>query len=97
MLKKEILNFIKQRWSIDSNFRTGNCLWFAIILKIRFPSLDIYYLPIEGHFIVGKDNIYYDWSGELELQETPILFDYIKETDYLWYSHLIRDCFYERR
>ena len=92
-MKSEILDFIKRRWAIDSNFCTGNCLWFATILKIRFPTLKIYYLPIEGHFIAGKDNTYYDWSGELELKEVPILFDYIKEKDPLWYSHLIRDCF----
>ena len=100
-------NFIKKRWQIDSHFLDGNCLWFAIILTIRFPELEIYYLPIQGHFIVGKDNIspiqghfivgkdntYYDWTGKLKLEEKPILLDKLKKDDPLWYSHLMRDCF----
>ena len=86
-------DFIKRRWQIDSHFLDGNCLWFATILTIRFPELEIYYLPIQGHFIVGKNNIYYDWTGKIELEEKPILFNSIKNNDSLWYSHLIRDCF----
>lgn len=86
-------NFIKQRWQIDSHFLDGNCLWFAIILKIRFPELEIYYLPIQGHFIVGKDNSYYDWTGKMKIEEEPLLLENIKQKDPLWYSHLIRDCF----
>ena len=86
-------DFIKRRWQIDSHFLDGNCLWFAIILKTRFPELEIFYLPIQGHFIVGKDNTYYDWTGKIIPKEKPILFEDIKQTDSLWYSYLIRDCF----
>lgn len=93
MLEKEVLQFIKTRWQTNSNFLNGNCLWFAIILTTRFPALEIYYLPIEGHFVAGKDNNYYDWTGKIEIKEKPILFNKIKQDDSLWYSHLMRDCF----
>lgn len=88
-----IENFIKRRWQINSHFLDGNCLWFAIILTTRFPDLKIYYLPIQGHFIAGKNNIYYDWTGKIQLEEKPIALETIKEKDSLWYSYLIRDCF----
>ena len=64
------------------------CYYF----KIRFPELEIYYLPIQGHFIVGKDNSYYDWTGKIKIEE-PFLLNNIKQKDPLWYSHLIRGCF----
>jgi hypothetical protein len=86
-------DFIRRRWQVNSHFLDGNCLWFAIILTIRFPELEIYYLPIQGHFIVGKNNTYYDWTGKIIPKEEPLLFEDIKQTDPLWYSYLIRDCF----
>lgn len=62
--KERILNFIQRRFpqNCDSNWLTGNCLWFAYILQKRFPDLEIFYLPIEGHFIAGlpQENLYFD-------------------------------------
>lgn len=81
-------DFIKRRWQIDSHFLDGNCLWFATILTIRFPELEIYYLPIQGHFIVGKDNTYYDWTGKLKLEEKPILLDKLKKKTILYGIHI---------
>lgn len=88
-----IIEFIKRRFSDDCNWLCGNCLWFAIILKERFPYLDIYYLPIDGHFVVGDGNVFYDWSGVIDPEEPPIKLDDIKMTDKLWYDKLMRDCF----
>lgn len=88
-----IIEFINRRFSKDCNWLNGNCFWFALILKERFPFLKIYYLPIDGHFVVGDGNKYYDWSGEIDLEEKPYELNEIKETDILWYEKLMRDCF----
>lgn len=88
----KIGNFIKRRWARDSNFLEGNCLYFSYILKLRFPFLKIYYLPIIGHFCAGYENNFYDWTGKISLNEKPILFEDIRKTDPLWHSRLIRDC-----
>lgn len=92
-MEKEIINFIETRFKKDCDWIGKNCLWFAYLLKKRFPNLNIYYLPIEGHFVVGCLGEYFDWTGKIKLEETPILFDEIKENDELWYNRLIRDCF----
>lgn len=92
-MEKEIIDFIKRRFNVDCNWLNGNCLWFALILKKRFNGLNIYYLPIEGHFVVGYLDSFFDWTGKINLKELPILFDEIKENDKNWYEHLIRDCF----
>ena len=90
-MKKEILDFIHRRWSKDSDWCNGNCLWFAFILHTRFPELKIYYLPIEGHFVVGYDDLFFDWCGVCELKEEPIEFSKIQSIDNLWYDRLIKD------
>ena len=53
----------------------------------------IYYLPIQGHFVVGDGNKYYDWTGKVETGEQPISLEHIRQTDNLWYEKLMRDCF----
>jgi hypothetical protein len=88
----KISEFIKRRWAQDSHFLDGNCLYFSYILKIRFPFLQIYYLPITGHFCAGYEDNFYDWTGKISLTEKPLLFEDIKKTDTLWYSRLERDC-----
>ncbi len=88
----EILSFIEKRWKKDANWLDGNCYWFAHILKTRFPFLEIYYLPIVGHFICGDDESFYDWTGVVNPEEEPILFNLIAETDPLWYDRIVRDC-----
>ena len=92
-MHEQILDFIKRRWSKDSHWTDGNCLWFAMILHLRFPNTQIYYLPIEGHFIVGFEGYFYDWTGSLTLEEKPYLFSDIARDDPPYYSRLIRDCF----
>ena len=93
MKNDKILEFIKRRFETDCNWTNGNCYWFALILKKRFPKCKIYYLPIEGHFVVKYKGQFYDWTGIVELEEEPIKFSKLKKMDTLWYSHLIRDCF----
>lgn len=95
-MENEILDFIKRRWAQDSNFLNGNCYWFAHILTNRFKELEIYYLPIIGHFVAGDGNMFFDWQGKVDLrdlyEDKPIRFDDIKEQDSLYYNRLIRDC-----
>ena len=92
-MKNKVLSFIKRRWSKDSDWINGNCYWFALILKERFPLAEIYYLPVEGHFITQIDRNFYDWTGIVQPNEMPIKFSDIKKNDSLWYERIIRDCF----
>lgn len=91
-MQNEILNFIKRRWSIDANWTNGNCFWFAKILQLRFPQLQIYYLPIIGHFITSDGENYYDWNGIYLPEEEPINWEELRNSDFLWAERLIRDC-----
>ena len=88
----KVEEFIKRRFSDDCNWTNGNCLWFALILKKRFPKAKIFYLPVDGHFVVKYKHKYYDWTGEIKLTEKAYKLSKIKKEDPLWYSHLIRDC-----
>ena len=100
----EVIEFINRRFPHDCDWRNGNCLWFAFILQKRFPKMEIYYLPIEGHFITGLDiiknelqnsnikTVYFDWYGIVEPKEEVLSLSQIKEEDILLYNHLIRDC-----
>lgn len=95
MQDDKVLEFIDRRWkNWDANWMNGNCYWFAHILCSRFHSLEMVFLPIEGHFVAGdiKNNAYYDWTGKVELQEKPYLLSQILIDDPLWYSHILRDC-----
>ena len=88
----EVVEFINRRWEKDSRWLDGNCYWFAHILTSRFPYLEIYYLPVEGHFIAGDGNSFYDWSGLIKLRERPSLLSYLQQEDPSWYARIVRDC-----
>lgn len=65
---------------VYDTFMYGCCYWFAIILKERFNG-QIYYLPIENHFITKIENDFYDISGKVILTETPILWSEFQQFD----------------
>ena len=88
----EILDFIHRRWRKDANWLDGNCYWFARILQTRFPFLELYYLPIDGHFVCGDGENFYDWTGVVQLEEIPWLFSDIEEQEPNWYNRIWRDC-----
>lgn len=91
----EILEFIRRRFPEDSNWCTGNCYWFAAILHMRFPQYQIWYFPIENHFMIGDGKNFYDWQGLRLLEnceENPILWANIEQMDKTYYNHLVRDC-----
>jgi len=92
MVQDEILEFIHRRWMKDADWTCGNCYWFAKILCERFANLQMWYCPILGHFIAGRDGKFYDWNGIYIPQEQPILFEDIHRSDPLWYERLIQNC-----
>ena len=92
-MKNEIIKFISKRWKNDCHWLDGNCYYFSLILCHRFPNLQIYYLPIDGHFVAGDGQNFYDWTGELNLiGETIYKFSDIEKFDDLWYERIVRDC-----
>ncbi len=90
--KTEIVDFILRRWKVDCDWLNGNCYYFALILRERFNFLSIYYLPIQGHFVAGAQNTYFDWTGEVTLNEEPILLSELVEKEPDWAMRLMRDC-----
>lgn len=92
-LKNEVLSFIERRFRTDCNWTNGNCYYFALILCDRISQLKMYYLPTTGHFVAGAQNMYFDFNGEYVVKdETPLLLEDIKHTDFAWYNHIMRDC-----
>jgi len=94
-MNDEVLEFIERRWRAnDSNWLNGNCYWFAWILKSRFPKLEIFYLPVTGHFVAGdtEKKTYYDWSGKVEIKESFYSLNLLFQEDPLLYNRLMRDC-----
>ncbi|MBQ8218390.1 MAG: hypothetical protein IJZ79_03700 [Bacilli bacterium] len=95
-MRKEILEFIdKFKFKFDKEleyvFTSGNCYYFAIILKERFNG-EIYYLPIANHFICKIDKEYYDITGIAKMNEEVYKWDNFKEFDEASYNRIIRDC-----
>lgn len=93
----EVEQFIRRRFRGDNNWLSGNCLWFSLILKKRFPGGRIYYLPIQGHFVYMYHGEYYDWCGKTikagnRSLETKRLLSSIKKDDPNWYNRLIDNC-----
>lgn len=93
--EQEILEFIHRRFKVDNNWTNGNCYFFAIILKERFPQGIIYYHSVIGHFILKVEDNYYDFTGKCAYNEedAPYLLslDELKQ-DELWYARIRRDC-----
>ena len=87
----KVLDFIKRRFQIDSHFLDGNCYYFAVILKSRFPKGDIYYDVIDGHFIFKINNKFYDFTGEINVS-SPVKWSDFNDYDSLQKLRIIRDC-----
>ncbi len=91
--KQDILNFIQKRFPIDCNWTNGNCYYFAIILKTRFPSGEIVYDVIDGHFLFRHNNVLYDYRGEQsEEGRTIISWKHFNQYDKNQKRVIIRDC-----
>lgn len=62
-----VLDFIRRRFPSDCQWTSGNCYYFAVILKARFPCAVIFYDVIYGHFIVRIGKMYYDHKGVVDM------------------------------
>lgn len=90
-----IVEFIHRRFKTDCNWIEGNCYYFAVILKERFPELEIIYCPIQGHFMVMDlvTRVTYDWAGAHSAAEQPYyLWDNLKDTEPELYKRIVYDC-----
>lgn len=97
-IDKEVCEFIQRRFKCDCSWKTGNCYYFAIILKDRFKDLkpELYYDTLEGHFICRIHSTFYDWSG-IVYHDSEYINKYVikwsdfKEYDECQYSRIIKD------
>lgn len=61
--REKVLEFIYRRFPEDCHWADGNCYYFAVILKARFPNGEIYYDVVDGHFVFQLEDLYFDWNG----------------------------------
>lgn len=54
--------------------------------------MQIYYEPIEGHFVAGFKNIFFDARGEYISEYKPLLFEELCKEDPYLEKQLIKDC-----
>ena len=91
----KVLEFIHRRFAKNNNWTTGNCYYFAILLKTRFPQGKIMYDVIDGHFVTEIDCVKYDWNGAVEDDGKPhnyIEWKKFAEYDKLQMKTIMRDC-----
>lgn len=92
---QEILDFIERRWrGHEEIFLNGNCYWFAQILCERFPTLQMAYEPISGHFVAYDtlNCIAYDVTGECALAQKPLSLAWIQTCEPNWYQRILKNC-----
>ena len=90
-----IEEFIRRRFPNDSNWTSGNCYYFAVILQEAFPDGRIVYEPVEGHFMYKYNGCLYDWTGRvLEHFTADEIIDWNSYSHYdpLHYERIVRDC-----
>ena len=92
-MNDNILEFIHRRFKNDCNWLDGNCYYFAVILKDRFPDGKIFYDVVLGHFVFAYDGHMYDWNGLVNLDKRYLIeWDKFDEYDSLQKQVIIRDC-----
>ena len=89
----EITDFIKRRFPVDCNWMNGNCYYFAVILKARFPEGRLVYDSVVGHFMLRIKDTFYDYTGIAATEPRPEFFDWeeLQKTDPLFSQHITRD------
>ena len=89
----EVLEFIERRFPGDCSWLNGNCYYFALILKDRFPQGEIFYDVIYGHFVFKYNGNYYDYSGINEDDDGyRVSWTSFDEYDSIQKTRIIRDC-----
>ena len=90
----EFINNFKKGFdkkAIEDCFSFGNCYWFAKILQLRFGG-NIYYSPVENHFITRINYNNYDINGEYRPTEFFYEWDNYQRIEPLDSARVIRDC-----
>lgn len=90
-MQDKVLEFIQRRFKDDCKWTDGNCYYFAIILKDRFPEGKIYYDTIWGHFIFEYLGQFYDWTGIKNPDTYLVEWDKFDKYDSLQKERIIRD------
>ena len=80
-MREKVLEFIYRRFPEDCHWTDGNCYYFAVILKARFPNGEISYDVVDGHFVFQLEDLFFDWNGTC-LQYT--IDESLKEHLYKW-------------
>lgn len=88
----EVLEFIQRRFKDDCSWMNGNCYYFAIILKDRFPDGKLYYDVTYGHFVFQYKYSFYDWTGIIKEHGRLVEWDKFDEFDTAQKDRIIRDC-----
>lgn len=91
-MNNNVLEFIHRRFSIDCNWVSGNCYYFTLILKDRFPGGIVYYDVINGHFVYLYNGKYYDWTGIVEPEGYLVEWDKFAEYDHMQKKRIVEDC-----
>lgn len=88
-----VVEFIKRRFLNDSHWVDGNCFYFAVILKARFPEGIIYYDVVMGHFIFKYNGEFFDWNGKF-IPDMRYIVEWEKfdEYDSLQKESIIKGC-----
>jgi len=100
----DILDFINRRFPISednidhSHWMSGNCYYFARILKARFRG-EIWYDLVNGHFLFRRGDYFFDWTGirlEYDLNKPETVDNLVKWSDYkkvdpVHYDRIVRD------
>ena len=88
----DVLEFIHRRFPVDNDWLTGNCYYFAMILKERFGGT-ICYDVIDGHFLTVIDGVKYDWSGVVPANNHPyVIWDSFECYDRNQFNRVYMDC-----
>lgn len=91
-MDSNVLEFIHRRFPVDCNWISGNCYYFALILKDRFPGGTVYYDVIDGHFVYLYNGRYYDWTGIIEPKGYLVEWDKFAEYDIIQKKRIVEDC-----
>ena len=90
-----IEEFIDRRFPVNCDWLSGNCYFFALILRSVFSGR-IVYDPIDGHFLCYTDGGYYDWTGRRTYSEEYsskfIDWEIYHRQDPAHWGRIVRDC-----
>ena len=89
----EVEEFIHRRFKVDCDWKSGNCYYFAVILKTRFSQGKIMYDVVNGHFVFELNNSYYDYSGKIICdKENLVDWDNFKMYDSIRFERILDGC-----